>query len=394
MKANRKATLSCAVLIFASTSCFATTGIYITGYGTQEQGMGGTGIATGESALAPATNPAGISFSGDRLDIGGGLLFLQGGAEDNGVSYRVKTGIAPLPEFGYVRSISPSFVFGIASWTAGAMSNYPEAFGSVPGNSNTYSQAILTHIAPTLAFRFGPNYDNAVALSAVGALSTIRVDGVEAQTGLSNRGRDWSPGYGFRLGWMSRITPQLSVGAFYASPVYYQPWSAYSNILADGGRFEEPEQYGAGIAFRPTPAWLIAFDWVRFNYGKTKMLGNPLNFSVPFGSETGSGFGFTDINAYRFGVQYKINTRLTVRGGMELTNQVVTAANTALVYLAPATQNRTYTLGATYELNKQSELSFAYALSPRVTVAGTGLSAGVNPYGWTNYVALTYTRKL
>lgn len=385
---------TCVTLAFAASDCFATAaGIYMTGYGTREQGMGGASIATGESALAPAMNPAGIAFTGDRLDVGFGVVVLNGGAEDHGVLYRQSTGFAPMPEFGYVKEISPSLVFGVASWSAGAMSNYPNSFGSIPGNSKSYGDAIFSHLAPTVAFRFGSNGANAVALSAVGALSTVRVDGIEAQTGLSNRGRDWSPGYGFRLGWMSQISSQFSVGAFYASPVHYQPWSAYSGILANGGRFEEPEQYGLGIAFRPEPSWLLAFDWVRFNYGKTKILGNPVNFSAPPGSGNASGFGFSDINAYRFGVQYDVNDHLAVRAGIELSNQLATSDNTALVYLAPVTQTRTYTLGATYRIDRQNEISLVYAVSPRVTVKGTGLSSGVNPYGQTNEVAFTYTRK-
>ncbi|RKE38603.1 long-chain fatty acid transport protein [Paraburkholderia sp. BL23I1N1] len=387
--------ISLALMISAGMAnvCFASTGIYATGYGTREQGMGGVGIATGESALAPAENPAGIAFSGDRLDIGGGLFFIHGGAQDNGVSYNAKTGITPMPEFGYVKSLSPSLVFGVASWASGASMSYRAPYGGIPGNSNTYSQGVFVHIAPTIAYRFGAEKNHALALSFVGALSTIDVEGIQGQTGLPNQGRNWTPGYGFKIGWMSQFTSQLSIGAFYASKVQYMPWHKYDHIFADGGRFEEPEQYGVGIAFRPTPKWLLGFDWIRFNYAKTHVLGNPVNFSVPLGDINGCGFGFANTNAYRFGVQYELTDRITVRGGLEMTDQIVTPDSTGFTFLAPTTLRRTYTVGATYRIGKQSELSFAYAISPRVQVNGTAQSTGTNPYAQNNFVALTYTKK-
>lgn len=382
-----------AVSAGTSSVSLASTGIYTTGYGTREQGMGGAGIATGESALAPAVNPAGIAFSGDRLDVGGDLLIIHAGAQDNGVPYNAKTALVPMPEFGYVQSLSPSFVFGVASWASGSQVSYGTPFGSVPGNSNTYAQGVFVHVAPTVAYRFGAGKNHAIAFSVVGALSTINAEGIEAQTQQPNQGRQWTPGYGFKIGWMSQITSQLSMGAFYASKIRYAPWDKYSNIFADGGRMEEPEQYGVGIAFRPTPRWLLGFDWVRFNYSNTHVLGNPVTFAVPLGNVNGAGLGYRNVNAYRFGLQYGLTDRLTIRGGFEIADEPLTAPNTGFTFLVPATAKRTYTMGGTYRIGKDSELSFSWAISPRVQVNGTGLSTGVNPYSQNNVISCSYTKK-
>ena len=40
------------------------------GYGVKAQGMGGVGIALPQDALAAATNPAGMAWVGNRLDVG------------------------------------------------------------------------------------------------------------------------------------------------------------------------------------------------------------------------------------------------------------------------------------------------------------------------------------
>ena len=51
-------------------SAIATDGYFLTGYGTKQQGRGGTGVALPGDSLAAATNPAGLTLVGDRLDFG------------------------------------------------------------------------------------------------------------------------------------------------------------------------------------------------------------------------------------------------------------------------------------------------------------------------------------
>jgi hypothetical protein len=51
-------------------SAFATDGYFLTGYGTKQQGQGGAGVAKPGDSLAGATNPAGLTLVGNRLDIG------------------------------------------------------------------------------------------------------------------------------------------------------------------------------------------------------------------------------------------------------------------------------------------------------------------------------------
>ena len=57
------------VSVFSSTS-FATTGYFMHGYGVKAQGNAGTSIAQFQDALTIANNPAGLSWIGDRIDVG------------------------------------------------------------------------------------------------------------------------------------------------------------------------------------------------------------------------------------------------------------------------------------------------------------------------------------
>jgi len=379
-------------VVIAPSFCFATTGLYATGYGTREQGMGGATIAVGQSAMAAATNPAGMAFVGDRLDLGLGVIVSSAGTYYNGKDYSADLGVAPLPEFGYNSVVSDAVTWGLTSWSSGGVVSYDRAYGDIPGNSDTYAQGVFVHVAPTITYKFGGGYKHALAFSLVGALATFKINGVEAQSQQDNPDRDWKPGYGYKIGWMSQFTSQFSMGAFYASKVRYRPFTNHSTMLPDSGRFEEPEHYGVGFSLRPSKDWLVALDWLRYNYANTRILGNDVDFSAPLGSPDGPGFGLTNINVYRLGVEYKFNDRLKLRTGFEYSQEPLQTKNTAFNFLLPVTSTRTYTLGASYQTSKDSEVSLAYAFSPEKRVRGEGLSAGVDPHAELHYFALSYSK--
>lgn len=52
----------------------ATNGYFAHGYGTKSKGMAGTGVAMPQDSMAAATNPAGMAFVGDRLDVGAAIF--------------------------------------------------------------------------------------------------------------------------------------------------------------------------------------------------------------------------------------------------------------------------------------------------------------------------------
>ena len=67
----KKSLLTVAVAgIVASPVANATNGYFSHGYSTKEKGLAGAGAAYSQDAMAAATNPAGMAFVGDRMDIG------------------------------------------------------------------------------------------------------------------------------------------------------------------------------------------------------------------------------------------------------------------------------------------------------------------------------------
>jgi hypothetical protein len=60
----------CLLILILAAPAFATDGCLSTGYGIKRLGQGGTGVAFPQDSLAAATNPAGMVFAGDRLNLG------------------------------------------------------------------------------------------------------------------------------------------------------------------------------------------------------------------------------------------------------------------------------------------------------------------------------------
>lgn len=73
--AVKKSLLAIAISgIVASPAVHATNGYFSHGYSTKEKGLAGAGTAYSQDAMAAATNPAGMAFVGERMDIGAAIF--------------------------------------------------------------------------------------------------------------------------------------------------------------------------------------------------------------------------------------------------------------------------------------------------------------------------------
>lgn len=225
--------------------------------------------------------------------------------------------------------------------------------------------------------------------------STVYLDGIEAQTGQGNRGRDWAVGAGLRFGWYGELIPGFTGGAFYATKVHYSPFTKYSAILADSGRVDQPASFDAGLAYRVTPKMLVAFDFLRYLYADVPVFGNSFPGNGILGSKDGPGFGWRNQNVFRIGVSYDLSSKITLRAGFAEASSQIVSNNTAFSFAAPLTTRHNLTLGATYHPMMFDEISVAYSHGFRAAVKGTGdsLNAMTSPYNTVNFVAFGYSRK-
>ena len=75
MKRNYFAlTALASAMVLSQTSAFATNGYFLPGAGYRSQGMGGVGIAYGRDSLSIGANPANVTKTGMRADMGIGVF--------------------------------------------------------------------------------------------------------------------------------------------------------------------------------------------------------------------------------------------------------------------------------------------------------------------------------
>jgi long-chain fatty acid transport protein len=407
----------------------ATDGYFSHGYGMKAKGMGGASTATAQDAFGGANNPATMAFAGNQWAIGldwfspdrsaqrtGGAAFGLDGSADSGSKNFF------IPEFALNYMLRPDLSIGVTVYGNGGLNtDYPggqlpspgacgpatgpgTGFNPAPGPYNLLcgngslgvdlSQLI---VAPTLAWRFHPQHS--VGISPLFAYQRFKADGLQAFQGLStspsnvtNNGYDSSTGWGVRVGYYGNLTEQIQIGAFYQSKISMDAFDKYKGLFAQSGGFDIPSSWSVGVAIRPTPAWLIALDYERINYGDVDSVHNRSNLILQcpppasnaancLGGSNGAGFGWQSVNVWRVGVQYALDAQWTLRAGYNHSDNPIQPQDVTFNILAPGVIKDHVTLGATWAWDRQNEITGAFMYAFRNSVTGPSLFNGFFPPG-------------
>ena len=390
------------LMLLVSTTASATNGYFSHGYGMKSKGMGGASIALPQDAIAAANNPAGMSQVGQRIDFGATWFRPVRESRISGNAFPGVDGTYEanesenfiIPEFGYNRVLSPKLTLGVSVYGNGGMNtDYKKAvplLGTTPPGVDL-AQGI---VAPTVAWKISEK--NAVGLSLNLAYQRFKAEGLQnfdnpgfsAFPGsVSNVGYDNAVGAGVRIGWLGQLNDAVTLGATYQSKTYMSEFDKYKGLFAERGDFDIPETYGVGIAVKSTQQLTLAADVTRINYSDVAAVGN-LSLSTLFagnrlGSNNGAGFGWRDVTVIKLGASYVANHHLTLRLGYNHSTQPIRSGETLFNILAPGVVKDHLTLGATYTLANEAELSIAYLHAFEETVRGSGsIPPGAPPGGF------------
>ena len=301
---------------------------------------------------------------------GGAAFGLDGSADSGSTNFFI-------PEFGLNYMLRPDLALGLTVYGNGGMNtDYPggqlpspggcgpatgpgTGFNPAPGPYNLLcgtgslgvdlSQLV---IAPTLAWKFHERHS--VGIAPLFAYQRFKAEGLQAFQGLStspgnvtNNGYDSSTGWGVRVGYYGNLTEQIQVGASYSSKIGMGNFDKYQGLFAQSGGFDIPSNWSLGVAFKPTPAWLLALDYERINYSDVDSVHNPSNLILQcppppasptsncLGGSNGAGFGWQSVNVWRLGVQYAIDPQWTVRAGYNYTQNPIRPQDVTFNILAP-----------------------------------------------------------
>lgn len=384
--------------VFLAGSAWATDGYFPHGYGMKAKGMGGVSIAMTDQAFAGANNPAVASFAGNRAELGVDVFMPKRGASrtvamTGDVESDTKSFL--VPEFGYNTPINDKVAVGLSVYGNGGMNtDYANTktdcgMGAGPtsnllcGPGRLGIDMMQLIVAPTVSYKVDERH--AVGVSPLLVYQRFKAEGLEAfgQMNMSSdpgrltgNGYDSSTGIGVRLGYVGKPNDLITFGASWSPKTKMKKFDKYAGLFAGGGGFDIPENYGVGLALKVMPSVTLAADYQRINYSKVPSIGNfstntPMDGQPPkLGSDSGSGFGWSDVNVIKLGVQWHASEQWTLRAGYNKTDNPIQSRDVTFNIIAPGVITKHYTLGGTYALGKDKELSFAYMHAPQSVVTG------------------------
>lgn len=386
------------------TSAEATNGYFMHGTGTKSKALAGAGVAFPQDALAPASNPAGLAFVGKRYDAGLAIFkpsreyTISGAPSGFPGTFGLVPGTVesdseyfPVPHFGGSWEMANGSVFGIAAYGQGGMNtDYPTATFYDPTSSSTGVNLNQLFILPTWAKAFAGG-KHAIGLSPVIAYQQFEIEGALSfgqfssdPTKLSGNGVDDSSGFGFKIGYLGKLTEAFSFGASYESKISMDEFSDYSGLFAEQGGFDIPSTWTAGIAVKAGENGVFLLDYQEIKYSDTASVSNPFAnlFNLfgpvadprPFllGGDQGPGFGWQDMEVIKLGYQWTTGD-YTWRLGASTTDQPISPSEVLFNILAPGVMEEHYTFGFTKAMASGNEFNFSLMHAPSVSVSGANL---------------------
>lgn len=372
-------------MLFTVPAAQASIGLFEHGSGIKSMGMGGLSYAVGEETTVLPTNPALLQGMGKRLDLGVDVLHPDANAtiHDNPAAADQRSRTSgrhwyPVPQGGFALPLSPSLSYGLSVYAAGLGPDYRQnpfaRFGGDPrasvsfaymGVANALAWQLSEHHSLGASINLGYQSINIKGLGFLGSLS-------QTPDKVSDQGRDQAFGLGFSLGWRGQLLPTLAAGVGYRSKVWTQKFNDYRGLIPNGGQFDLPAIWGAGLAWTPVAPLMLGAEFQRFEFARESTFHNrieQLTPSKPLGAKGSAGFGMNSINAYKLGVAWQASPSVQLRGGYLYSTQGNAQTQTLFGILAPITTTSVYSAGGSYT-HGDWEFSGNGYYGPQTTVTG------------------------
>ncbi len=401
---GKAGTLLVAITCFAPSVANATNGMFLIGTGTKSRGMGGIGITQTNDVMASAANPATMAFlKTNRFDIGGDIFVPtfeayqgQGGNElrikSKSEHATIATGVYVMPHMG-ANWIVGDFTYGFTMAPVGGggsryNTNLFNCANATPATDPKCSDTLgidllVMNINPTIAYKVDEH--NSVGATLIIGMQQFQAYGLTefsqftpSQTidKLTNNSYDYAVGAGLRIGWLGKFMgDKLTLGAAFTSETYMTKFDKYEELFAEQGRLNTPGNIGVGIAYAVNDKLSVAMDINYIMYSDVPAIGNDGpnlggDGNGPFpvdretnglGEDRGLGFSWSNQIVYKIGLAYDLNPEWTLRAGWNYAESPIDEGTDILfTTVAPAITQNHLTVGGTYYIDKDMELSFSY----------------------------------
>lgn len=389
----------------AASPAFATNGMRMIGFGPVQTSMGGVGVGATLDASTVASNPAGMTEVGDRLDVGIGYFkptvshsavgTPTGAPPPNppsmiaadGRTVDSDRGGSPIPAVAYVRPMSDRLSAGLGIFAVSGMGvDYP---------TNIYLSSALTsylnaRFAPAVAYKLNDVFSVGVALNAMMAQMEYDVAGnlPPSSGGQAKHSTATSWGFGGTVGVKAKVNEMVTFGAAYETKSWFQDFSFDVAGGTDKLTFDQPQVVSVGAAVRPVGMLLLAADVQWINWSDT-MGKNLPEYSQSQPTTMPWNMNWKDQWVVKFGAQVTPMKGLDLRVGYDYGAMPLDQARAFENLVFPAVAEHHITLGAGYAATEKITIQVAGMYSPEAKISGS--NAGPPPAG---QMIAAYTSKM
>ncbi len=402
----RKTAVTTAAAGVVAAACFggsaqATEGYFQPGYSAIQKSLAGTGVANPEDAMTLAVNPAGLASVGQEAQIGFSLFspsrqYTVSGGPGFVAPGTVKSGWGSflIPGMAYSQPIDADSSWGIAMYGNGGMNtDYPASTPNPAcgGGSGVYcggkAGVNLNQLFVSVGYAWKSG-NLSLGVAPIFALQMFSANGLGAfaaisasPANLTDNGISYSYGGGVRAGAMWSATPTLRLAISGSTPMWMSKFDKYKGLFADGGSFDIPGSFTAGLAWDASPDWTLMADYKHIFYSSVNSVGNSTVFTgVPFGANGGPGFGWSDVDVISLGAEWRATPGWTLRAGYAHNTNPVGPNDVTLNILAPGVVTDHISAGFSGRVDDHSIIDVAAMYVPTNTVSGIEVTPfGPNP---------------
>lgn len=382
-----------AVLLAVAADARASNGLNLVGFGAESLGLGSADIAMSRDSNAVNINPAGLTqIAAQRFD--GSLVpfYTFGYAHTDAFNDNDKID-NPFGLFGngaYARrALHPDLVFGLGLFVSGGTGVTYETLQTAFGTNDEYSAVLgITKIATGIGWQVSEQLSLGAGLNLSYSQTRQKVfpDTSDADAGFFGLRVDGADGVSFngRLGLQYRVTPELTLGASWASEtdikleggtltVNYEDIGLgrvkYEDAEVDG--FALAQELGVGLAWQFHPRWLLAAEvtWLDWSgaLGDARLRATqPRNGDAPAVVEITQALDHRDQYVVGVGLAYDWDDKTVLRVGVNIADNPIPAQT--LTPVLNLTADGELDLGLTRRFGKGWEFGTALQYQPYKSV--------------------------
>jgi long-chain fatty acid transport protein len=403
------------VVMFNNPTIIRAQGIFLTGTGPVNQGMGGAAVAAPLDVTGAINwNPATISgLPSSQIEIGLGVVLPTETVSSQAFGFAGTTqgepGATPVPNMSFVLKddCSPC-TWGVGIYGVGGFSsNYPASSLSNPTSANpiftppppngvgvgrVYTNAEIYQIAPAmslaltdhLSIGFAPTVDVALVQTDPLLFAPVNVVQGSATYGPGD-GTRFSWGGGFDIGAFYTTDYGWNFGVSYKSTQWFEPLRFNSNNQLGEPVFNKihaqlPQFVSIGTAFTGWKRAVWATD-VRFvDYADTQGFGG--SGFRPDGSVIG--LGWRNVVAVATGLQYQLTDCLKVRCGYTFVENPIPNAQEEVNLGTSLIMEHFLSIGASYWIRQCVAIDIAYTHGFENSLSGPFVAPATGPIAGTN----------